>query len=102
MNVAVEAGDLPQRRSRVVVTADDFGMSADINRAVMLAFERGLISNACIMANMPGFGEACDLTHRHDLHDRVGLHLNLSEGWPLTPPIRAQLRFSEANGMFRP
>jgi len=89
-----------RERPRIVVTADDFGMSGRINRAIVLAFERGTVSRASIMANMPGFAEACVLADRHGLHGRIGVHLNLSEGTPLTHAIRGQGRFCGASGRF--
>ena len=87
---------------RIIVCADDFGMSTDVNLAIVAAFERRLISRTSIMVNMPGFLAACDLADRHGLQGRVGLHLNLTEGWPLTAPIRRNPRFCEANGGLRP
>lgn len=85
----------------VVVNADDFGMSSSINQAVVHCFQAGLISSATIMANMPGFEEACDLADRNQLHDRIGVHLNLTEGRPLTQPIRENGRLCDAAGEFR-
>lgn len=75
-------------RSAVVVNADDFGISAPVNDAVLGAFERGWISSASLMANMPGFGQACAMIREHALGGRIGIHLNLSEGHPLTSAIR--------------
>jgi len=86
---------------RIVVSADDFGMSAEINRAIVTAFERDLISNTSIMANMAGFEDACALTERLRLHGRVGTHLNLSEGCPLTDTMRGIVRFCGSDGMRR-
>jgi chitin disaccharide deacetylase len=89
------------RGRRVVVNADDFGASHDTNRAVLQAFEKGLISSATIMANMPGFEEACQLARERHLLSRIGLHLNLTEGKPLTGSIAAFPRFCDAGGNWR-
>ena len=37
----------------VVINADDFGISAEVNRAVVECFRRGLINRTTIMVNMP-------------------------------------------------
>jgi predicted glycoside hydrolase/deacetylase ChbG (UPF0249 family) len=83
-----------------VVNADDFGYSSSVNQAILLAFQDGLISTATLMANMPGFAEACDLAHQHGLERRLGIHLNISEGRPLTQAITAQRSFCDQDGVF--
>ena len=42
---------------KIIVNADDFGMRAEVNQAIVDAFEQRLISSTTLMANMPGFGE---------------------------------------------
>jgi|SRR5438067_563932 len=86
---------------KIIVNADDFGMSAEINRAIVEAFEKHEISSATLMANMPGFEEACELAHRHALVGKIGLHMNLTSGYPLSAPIRRCSRFCDDIGMFR-
>jgi predicted glycoside hydrolase/deacetylase ChbG (UPF0249 family) len=90
------------RRRRIVVNADDFGMSRRINQAILQAFKKGLISSATIMANMPAFEEACQIVRRHDLHRRIGLHVNFTSGRPLTDAIAGCQRFCDASGCWRP
>jgi chitin disaccharide deacetylase len=87
---------------KVIVNADDFGMSAQVNRAIVEAFNQNLISSATLMANMPGFDEACELAHYHRLRGRVGVHLNLTSGYPLSAPIRRCSRFCDEFGVLRP
>jgi O-antigen/teichoic acid export membrane protein/predicted glycoside hydrolase/deacetylase ChbG (UPF0249 family) len=86
----------------VVVNADDFGLSRQVNEAILQAFEKGLISSATIMPNMPGFQEACQLARQHHLQGRIGLHLNLTSGKPLTTGIADCSRFCDAGGCWRP
>ena len=90
----------PKRSRKLIVNADDFGMSAEVNRAIVEAFENNVISSTTLMANMPGFGEACELAHRHRLVSKIGLHLNLTSRYPLSSPIRRCARFCDTNGMF--
>ena len=86
----------------VVVNADDFGASHQINQAILQAFELRLISSATMMANMPAFEEACELVHQHHLQYRVGVHLNITSGRPLTAAIADCPRFCDGNGHWRP
>jgi predicted glycoside hydrolase/deacetylase ChbG (UPF0249 family) len=90
-----------ERRPKIIVNADDFGMSPEVNRAIVEAFEENLISSATLMANMPGFEEACELAHRHGLAGKIGVHLNLTSGHPLSMPIRHSLRLCDEKGEFR-
>ena len=87
---------------KIIINADDFGMSVDANKAIVEAFEMNVISSTTVMANMPGFREACELAHRHGLIGKVGVHLNLTSGYPLTDSIRECSQFCDDRGMFRP
>jgi predicted glycoside hydrolase/deacetylase ChbG (UPF0249 family) len=92
---------IPTRARKMIVNADDFGMSAEANKAIVEAFEMKLISSTTIMTNMPGFDEACELAHGHGLVGKVGVHLNLTSGYPLSEPLRQCARFCNDRGMFR-
>jgi len=82
----------------VVINADDFGISASVNRAIVTCLERGWITSATLMANMPGFDEACSLIRDRGLNGRIGLHLVATEGPALTPGIRRWPRLSTPDG----
>lgn len=84
----------------LIVNADDFGYNAMTNMAIVKSFKMGLCSSATLMANMEGFEEACELIHAHGLLEHVGLHLNLSEGTPLTDALRRCPRFCDRLGHF--
>lgn len=85
----------------MIVTADDFGLSDDVNSAIVEAFARSLITHTSVMANMPGFEGACALAQERGLVDRIGVHLVLTEGEPLTGPIGECERFCDESGRFR-
>jgi hypothetical protein len=91
----------PKRSRKIIVNADDFGMSAETNRAIVEAFENNVISSTTLMTNMPGFDEACELAHRHRLLGKIGLHLNLTSGYPLSAPIRRCPSLCDEKGLFR-
>src|SRR6266403_4871890 len=75
------------RRRRLIVNADDFGRSADINEAVIRAHREGILTSASLMVNEPGFEEAVTLA-RENPRLGVGLHLTLLFGHSALPPDR--------------
>lgn len=85
---------------KVIVNADDFGLSEHVNAVILRAFHAGLISSATAMANMPAFGAACSLARQPALRGRVGLHFNLSHGRPLSTAILEQPAFCNSAGEF--
>ncbi len=91
----------PNSSRKIIVNADDFGRSAEVNQAIVEAFHKNVISSATLMTNMPGFQDACELAHRHRLLGKIGVHLNLTEGYPLSDPIRQCSRFCDDVGMLR-
>jgi chitin disaccharide deacetylase len=87
--------------SQLIVNADDFGISPMVNRAVLSGLENGLVTSTSIMANMPGFEDAVALTRQHgQLAGKIGLHINLTEGYPLTASIRDCPVFCGHGGYF--
>jgi predicted glycoside hydrolase/deacetylase ChbG (UPF0249 family) len=73
----------------VIVNADDYGARSSINKAVVDLFDAGILNSATLMANMPGFDEAVELAHKHKITNKIGAHLVLTEGDPLTPEIKS-------------
>ena len=92
----------PTKARRVIVNADDFGMTEETNQAIVEAFARHSITSTTVMANMPGFEDACLLAHRHQLNSKIGVHLNLTSGKPLTTAIRECPTLCDPQGIFRP
>jgi hopanoid biosynthesis associated protein HpnK len=64
---------------RVIVTADDFGLSSSANHAVIQAHQQGILTCASLMVNEAGFDEAVSLA-RANPRLGVGLHLTLVDG----------------------
>lgn len=85
----------------IIVNADDFGKSTTTNRAIMQCFSEGVISSSTILANMPFFEEACEMIFAVRLEERIGIHLNITEGQPLSDSIRQYSRFCDRDGNFR-
>src|ERR1035438_1607574 len=61
---------------RLIVNADDFGLSPSVNEAVIRAHREGILTSASLMVNEPGFDEAVKLA-KENPGMGVGLHLSL-------------------------
>jgi predicted glycoside hydrolase/deacetylase ChbG (UPF0249 family) len=68
---------------RIIINADDFGISSGVNRAVAKAHTDGVLTSTTIMANMPAAEAAVKLAKQMPGLG-VGVHLNLFEGKPLS------------------
>lgn len=99
--VGAEQMDATMTSLEIMVNADDFGMNSDVNTAILGAFHDGLLTSTTVMANMPAFEEACAVAS-NELAGKIGVHLNLTEGKPITEPIRRCNRFCTPEGEFRP
>lgn len=75
----------------MIVNADDFGMSPTVNLAIDQCMRSGIISRTTVMTNMSSFDEAVKLAKNGGYLDKVGLHINLTEGIPLTNGIKRTL-----------
>ena len=67
-------------RARVLVVADDFGMTPSTNRAIVDAVRRGAVDSASLMVGAP---HATDAVTAWPAESGLGIHLNLTEGSPL-------------------
>src|SRR5262245_44549492 len=72
---------------RLIVNADDFGLTAGVNRAIIEGHTRGAITSATLMANMPAFDAAVRLAREHPSLG-VGLHINITQGRPVAEASR--------------
>lgn len=70
---------------RLIVNADDFGLSHSVNEAVVRAHREGILTSASLMVNEAGFDEAVQLA-KDNPGLGVGLHLTLLQGHSTLPP----------------
>ncbi len=68
---------------RLVVNADDFGLTENTNRGIAEAHRRGILSSATLLANGVAFDSAVELA-RGSPELGVGIHLNLTNGRPIS------------------
>ena len=70
---------------RLIVTADDFGLSVPVNEAVERAHCEGILSAASLMVGAPAAEDAVARAHKLPSLG-VGLHLTLLNGRTVLPP----------------
>lgn len=70
---------------KLILTADDFGLSSSLNAAVGLAHKFGLLTGASLMVSAPAAAHAVALA-RELPGLCLGLHLTLAQGKPVLPP----------------
>lgn len=69
---------------RLIINADDFGLTSGVNRGILEAYQRGVVTSATIIANGPAFSEASTLA-KSVPGLGVGCHVVLVDGCPLLP-----------------
>ena len=74
----------PESR-RLIVNADDFGLSASVNAAVIRSHREGILTTTSLMVNESGFDEAVKLA-KENPRLGVGLHLTLLMGHSALTP----------------
>ena len=87
-------------KKQVIVNADDFGRSSTINKAIVYAFDNGIINSTTLMVNHLSEINAVQLAREHGFLDAVGLHLNLDFGVPITESIKNYDLFCDKEGRF--
>ena len=77
---------LDWRVRRLIVNADDFGLTKGVNRAIVEAHSQGIVTSSTLMANGRAFGDAVQrVTSATRLS--VGCHVVLVDGSPLFEKI---------------
>jgi predicted glycoside hydrolase/deacetylase ChbG (UPF0249 family) len=67
----------------IFFTADDFGLSSEVNAAILHAHHNGTLHGAALMMGQPGTEEAIALA-RATPSLKIGFHLHLNDSQPLT------------------
>ena len=72
---------------RLVVTADDFGLSPGVDDGILEAFRHGIVRSTALLVNFPDVTDSVSRL-RQEPGLEVGIHLNLTAGPPVLPPER--------------
>lgn len=84
----------------VTITGDDFGRNSEVNGGILEAVRHGLNDRVSIIPNMAWTEEALEMAHAYGFTSRLGIHINLTEGQPLSSPISGCRRFCGSDGHF--
>ena len=87
--------------ARLILNADDFGLTRGINRAIGELHSAGVLPSATLMASGAAFDDAVEVASAHPALG-VGCHIVLTDGAPVSPPgsIRSLIGADGIN--FRP
>lgn len=84
---------------RLIVNADDFGLTSGVNRAIIELHAAGLVTSTSLMARTAATGEAIELA-RATASLGVGCHVVLVDGEPVLPPERISSLVDARTGRF--
>ncbi len=82
----------------ILINADDFGLDHNTNLAIIELLKSNRIQRTTLLVNMPATLEAYEMAKENNLLNHVGLHINMTDGVPLTQDIH-RTRFVQ-NGVF--
>jgi hopanoid biosynthesis associated protein HpnK len=85
--------------SRLIVNADDFGLTSGVNRAITELHAAGLVTSTSLMARAGATDEAIELAGATPSLG-VGCHLVLVDGEPILPPEKIPSLVDARTGRF--
>jgi hopanoid biosynthesis associated protein HpnK len=87
--------------ARLILNADDFGLTRGINRAIGELHSAGVLTSATLMANGRAFDDAVAVAHAHPTLG-VGCHIVLTDGAPISSPATIPSLLGPDGRSFRP
>ena len=86
---------------RLIINADDFGMSTNINREIIRLMSEKKISSTTLIANAPSIEEALEFASSNLEKGGFGLHLNFTEYLAHSKKISLNLKYCDNDGILR-
>jgi predicted glycoside hydrolase/deacetylase ChbG (UPF0249 family) len=86
---------------RLILNADDFGLTRGVNRAIAELHHAGALTSATLMANGSAFDDAVATAHANPTLG-VGCHVVLTDGTPVSPPNSIPTLLGPDGATFRP
>ena len=83
----------------LIITADDYGMSIGVNKAIDAGIEAGLITSTNVMTNMPFYKEAAKLKNNPNIS--VGIHWVLACGNSVLPASEISTLVSSSGNFYQ-
>ena len=65
---------------KLIITADDYGLSEDANKAIMECYRRGAVTDISLLAEGDAFKDAVRLARENDIN-KIGVHLAVSRDY---------------------
>jgi len=87
--------------SRLIINADDFGLTRGVNRAIAELHQAGVLTSATLMATGAAFDDAVALARENPTLG-VGCHITLTDGSPVSPPQSIPTLLGSDGKTFRP
>ncbi len=87
---------------KIIVNADDFGLSHEKNVAIDKMMRQGVCMKASLVVNTEYTEEAVEMAIRGGYGERLSLHINLTEGRPLSTEILSVPLYCTPEGSFQP
>ena len=87
--------------AQLIVNADDFGLTAGVNRAIEELHRAGVVTSATLMATGPAFFDAVAIAHRNRALG-IGCHIVLIDGTPASEPATIPTLLGANKQTFRP
>ena len=87
--------------ARLILNADDFGLTPGINRAIGELHSAGVLTSATLMAHGPAFADAVAVAQAHPTLG-VGCHIVLTDGIPVSSPESIPTLIGPDGKSFRP
>lgn len=86
---------------RLIVNADDFGLTSGVNRAIAELHRAGVLTSATLMARAAATEEAIEIARSNPTLS-VGCHVVLVDGEPILPAEHIRTLVDAATGLFHP
>ena len=87
--------------NRLIINADDFGLTAGVNRAIVELAGAGALTSATLMARAGATAQAIEMA-RSTPSLGVGCHVVLVDGEPILPPAQIPTLIAPGSGSFQP
>jgi predicted glycoside hydrolase/deacetylase ChbG (UPF0249 family) len=87
--------------ARLIINADDFGLTPGVNRAIAELHQARVLTSATLMATGPAFDDAVAVAHANPTLG-VGCHIVLTDGIPVSSPHSIPTLIGPDGKTFRP
>lgn len=84
---------------KLIICADDFGMSKGVNEGILLAYKLGIAKDTSLLVNSPEFLDAVKIIKNNKM--LAGLHVNLTSYSPISPVNKVRT-LCKGNNFHRP